>query len=224
MPSSYDQIMESIDSLRSRTSLPWKDDACGITRQDTSIVALVHPDAYSEKSDRHRVLLLSGLRGSPDDTDAMASALESYAANRKLRNRIALSVIPCANPDGLDSGESPGNGSGGDPTVGYPPEGGYFNHETDPEARYLWRYIGFMAPDFVLEIRASDSVNWECSERPVADIRSARCRTDSRRRRPPERAGLRLPKRPGSDSRAASECATRRGWRTGRKTVGDSRQ
>ena len=166
MPSSYDQILESLNSIRSRTSLPWKDDACGITRQDTSMVALVHPDAYSEESDRHCVLLLSGLGGSPDDADALASALESYATNRKLRNRIALSVIPCANPDGLDSGESPGNGSGGNPTVGYPPEGGYFNHETDPEARYLWRYIGFMAPDFVLEIRASDSVNWECSNAP----------------------------------------------------------
>ena len=166
MPTSYDQLLELIDSIRVRTSLPWADDACGITRQDTPIAALVHPDTYSDESDRHRVLLLGGLRGSSDDADAVASALESYATNRKLRNRIALSVIPCANPEGLDSGEGPGNGSGGNPTGGYPPEGGYFNHETDPEARYLWRHIGFMAPDFVLEVRASDNVKWECSNAP----------------------------------------------------------
>lgn len=166
MPASYDKLLELIDSIRARTSLPWADDGCGVTRQDTPIAALVHPDAYSDESDRHRVLLLGGLRGSPDDADAMASALESYATNRKLRNRIALSVIPCANPGGLDSGDGTGNGSGGNPTGGYPPEGGYFNHETDPEARYLWRYIGFMAPDFVLEVRAADSVKWESSNAP----------------------------------------------------------
>ena len=167
MPSSYDQLLETIDSIRSRASLPWADDTCGVTRKDTSITALVHPDAYSEDSDRHRILLLGGLSGSSDDTEAIVSTLETYATNRKLRNRIALSVIPCANPDGLNSGEGPENGSGGNPAAGYPPEGGYFNHETNPEARYLWRYIGFMAPDFVLEIRASGSVNWECSNAPL---------------------------------------------------------
>lgn len=176
MPSKYEQLLGSIDSLRSRTSLPWEDDGAGITRRDTSIAALVHPDAYKDESDRHRVLLVGGLTGSPDDVDAVASVLESYATSRRLRNRIALSVIPCANPDGLDSGEAPGNGSGGNPAVGYPPEGGFFNHETDPEARYLWRYIGFMAPDYVLEVRAADSTRWECSSAPpeIADALDGR--------------------------------------------------
>ena len=163
MTTPYERLLEHIDSIRARTSLPWADDGVGITRRDTPIAALVHPDAYSYESDRHRVLLLGGLTGSSDDVEAMASVLEAYATSRKLRNRIALSVIPCANPDGLDSGDAPGNGSGGNPTEGYPPQGGFFNHETDPEARYLWRYIGFMAPDFVLEVRAADGAGWECS-------------------------------------------------------------
>ena len=167
MPSKYEQLLGRVDSLRSSTSLPWKDDGAGITRNDTTISTLTHPDAYRGESDRHRVLLLGGLAGSPDDMDAIASVLESYATSRRLRNRIALSVIPCANPDGLDSDSGPGNGSGGNPAVGYPPEGGFFNHETDPEARYIWRYIGFMAPDYVLEVRASDSIRWESSNAPT---------------------------------------------------------
>ncbi len=176
MPTSYERLLERIDSIRARASLPWTDDGAGITRRDTPIAALAHPDAYADESDRHRVLLLGGLAGSPDDVEAMASVLEAYATSRRLRNRVALSVIPCANPDGLDSGDAPGNGSGGDPTQGYPPEGGFFNHETDPEARYLWRYIGFMAPDCVLEVRAADSAGWECSGVPseVADALNAR--------------------------------------------------
>lgn len=176
MPTRYDQLLERIDSIRSRTSLPWTDDGAGITRRDTSIAALVHPDAYKDESNRHRVLLVGGLTGSQDDVDAVASVLEAYATSRRLRNRVALSVIPCANPDGLDSGEGPGNGSGGNPAVGYPPEGGFFNHETDPEARYLWRYIGFIAPDYVLEVRAADSTRWESSNAPpeIADTLDAR--------------------------------------------------
>ena len=166
MPTNYEQLMEHVDSIRSRASLPWADDGAGITRRDTPIAALAHPDAYKDESDRHRVLLLGGLTGSADDVEALASVLESYAASRRLRNRVALSVIPCANPDGLDSGDAPGNGSGGNPSEGYPPEGGFFNHETDPEARYLWRYIGFMAPDCILEVRATDSAGWECSNVP----------------------------------------------------------
>jgi rhamnogalacturonyl hydrolase YesR len=136
----------------------------------------VHPDAYKVDSDRHRVLLVGGLTGSPDDTDAVVSVLEAYATSRRLRNRIALSVIPCANPDGLDSGEGPDNGSGGNPAVGYPPEGGFFNHETDPEARYLWRYIGLMAPDYVLEVRSAAGTRWESSSAPqeIADALDGR--------------------------------------------------
>ncbi len=176
MPTPYKQLLERIDSIRARTSAPWTDDGCGVTRRDTPIAALVHPDAYADESDRHRVLLLAGLTGSSDDTEALLSVLEAYATSRRLRNRIALSVIPCANPDGLDLDAGPGNGSGGNPALGYPPEGGFFNHATDPEARYIWRYIGFMASDCVLEVRAADSASWECSNAPVevADALNAR--------------------------------------------------
>ena len=172
MPTRYGRLLEEIDSIRERSSMPWIDDGCGVTRRDTAITALVHPDAYADESDRHRILALGGLTGSSDDAEALAFVLESYATSRRLRNRIALTAIPCANPDGLDLEIGPGNGSGGNPPQGYPPEGGFFNHETDPEARYLWRYIGFMAPDCILEIRASDTVRWEVSNAP-ADLTDA---------------------------------------------------
>ena len=113
------------------------------------MAAFVHTDAYAVESSRHRVLLVGGLSGSADDVEPVVSALERYASSQRVRNRVALSAIPCANPDGLDLGAGPGNGSGGNPSVGYPPDGGFFNHETDPETRYLWRYVGFMAPTFL---------------------------------------------------------------------------
>ncbi len=156
-------FVEQIEAVVAESGAPWTLDGCGVTRRDTQIVSLVHRDAYLDDSDRHRVLLVGAISGKSDDADAAVSALRAYASSRVLRNRVALSAIPCANPDGLELGVGPGNGSGGDPSTGYPPEGGYFNHETDPEVRYLWRYIGFMAPDCVVEVRAGDGVAWECA-------------------------------------------------------------
>ena len=171
MTTPYQLLLERIDAIRTASGAPWTDDACGVTRQDTQIAAFVHTDAYAVESSRHRVLLIGGLSGSKDDVEPVVSALERYASSQRVRNRVALSAIPCANPDGLNPGSSPGqaldagpgNNSGGNPSVGYPPDGGFFNHETDPETRYLWRYIGFMAPDFVIEVRSGDAVAWEHS-------------------------------------------------------------
>ena len=172
-------LIDQIGTMIAESGVPWSRDGCGVTRRDTQIVSLVHRDAYLDDSDRHRVLLVGALSGKSDDAAAAVSVLRGYASSRLLRNRVALSAIPCANPDGLELGVGPGNGSGGNPSApsgGYPPEGGYFNHETDPEARYLWRYIGFMAPDYVVEVRAGDGVAWECAGAPsaLADALGAR--------------------------------------------------
>ena len=158
---------DAINAIIERSAPPWSPDACGVTRRDTQIESLVHQDAYADDPNRHRILLIGGLTGDPDDVAAAVAALDAYASSQRLRNRVALSAIPCVNPDGLSLGAAPGNGSGGSPTTGYPPQDGFFNHETDPEARYLWRYIGFMAPDLALEVRAGDSVAWESAGVPA---------------------------------------------------------
>lgn len=164
MQEQYDQIVCRINSLIANTSVPWTMDGCGVTRRDTQIVALVHMDAYSADTDRSRILILGGLSGSADDSEAVVGVLESYARSQRVKNRIAVSAIPCANPDGLILDAGPSNGSGGNPSVGYPPQDGFFNHQTDPESRYLWRHVGFMAPDVVVEVRTGESVVWESTE------------------------------------------------------------
>ena len=176
MPTRYDELAQRIDAMSAHTAPPWIQDACGVTRRDTQIASLVHIDAYAAESDRHRVLLLGGLTGAPADVEAALSAMQAYAASQRLRNRVALSAIPCANPDGLNLEAAPGNGSDGVPSVGYPPEGGFFNHDSDPESRYLWRYVGFMAPDCVLEALDGESVIWESANAPdvVASALNAR--------------------------------------------------
>ena len=151
----------------------WQLDACGVTRSDRQIPALLHPDAYVPDTQRTRVLLLSGLAGRTEDVENAFEALRAYSeAGERLQRDVALSAIPCGNPDGLLQGTPLSNGSGGNPAAGYPPEGRYYDHASDPEARYLWRWVGFNAPDVALEVCEGAGMRWEASGQSIQGIAS----------------------------------------------------
>lgn len=154
-----------LESLVERRPSLWTISACGITRMGNTIQALLDADAYIPSARRARVLLLSGMSGDATDVEQALGALDMFASSgQRYAGDIALSAIPCGNPDGLLVEKGRGNGSGGDPRTGYPPEDGFYFHESDPEARYLWRWISFQAPDLVLELVNSDNVRWEANE------------------------------------------------------------
>ncbi len=153
---------ERIEKLVSEHSNLWTLDACGVTRADTQIPAMLHADAYVPDTSRARVLLLSGLTGRNEGVENGLRVLESYASiGESLQREVALSAIPYANPDGLSQGTLLSNGVGGNPAQGYPPQGNYYGDPNNPENRYLWRWICFHAPDIVLEVRQAYSVRWE---------------------------------------------------------------
>ena len=149
-----------LDSLAAHEPDRWVRDACGVTRAETPIPALVHREAYSPVCPRHRILLVGGFSGARADVDLAlrAAVLVGRSAS------VALSVVPCANPDGLRLGVGPGNGAGGNPGLGYPPDEGYYFDQHDPEVRYLWRWTCFMAPDLVLEVRQGGEAGWESTD------------------------------------------------------------
>ena len=158
-------VREALDTLALARPGFWSRTACGVTRSLTPIPALLDRHAYAPDTARARILLLGGLSGRAADVDTALHALELYAGGGDaLALRIALSAVPCANPDGLRLDLGPGNGAGGNPSRGYPPEGNFYFDEMDPEKRYLWRWICFQAPDLVLEVQAGEgSVRWECN-------------------------------------------------------------
>lgn len=155
-------IKDAIDTLiRARPGF-WTRSACGVTRSLGQIPALLDRNAYSVETSRIRILLIGGLTGYKADVDMALHALELFAGGGdSLSLRIALSAVPCANPDGLRLNVAPENGAGGNPSGVYPPEGKYYYDPEDPEKRYLWRWICFQAPDLVLELQSGDSLTWE---------------------------------------------------------------
>ena len=156
-------IVNALDNLTKARPGFWSRTACGVTRSLTPIPALLDRNAYAAETSRIRVLLVGGLSGRPADVDMALHALELYAGGGDgLALRIALSAVPCGNPDGLRLERGPENGAGGNPGQGYPPEGNFYSDEQNPEKRYLWRWICLQAPDLVIAVRSGDSsVRWE---------------------------------------------------------------
>jgi len=129
--------------------------AIGVTRQGTPIPAFVSKGDFDIELDRARVLLIGGLDGDTESIETTLAALEWFQhefSASQFRERWLVSAVPCANPDGALKGTSD-NQSGGDPTIGYPPNPKAYNDPRNPEAQYLWRWIGMHAPDIVVDLR-----------------------------------------------------------------------
>src|SRR5215510_9119920 len=162
-------VNATLQALTARAADVWTLDVCGVTRSQTPIPALVHRDAYAPTTPRTRILLVGGLSGRLEDVTLAYNVLESYVeAGNRLGQTLALSGVPCANPDGLTLGVGPENGAGGRPENGYPPLDQFFYDPHNPERRYLWRWAGLQAPALLLEVRAGQAVAWEASATAMA--------------------------------------------------------
>ena len=91
--------------------------------------------------------------------NVVTGTLESVA--RQLRadsvNTPAISAIPSSFADAPPT------------PAPYPPADGFFDHESDPVARYLWRWVSHLAPDLVVELRAGDSTERRATDRDTAE-------------------------------------------------------
>ncbi len=135
----------------------------GVTRLETQIPALISADDLDLGTRKTRILLIGGLDGSDSSVRTTVAALKWFDTAEqaaRLREDFAVSAVPVANPDAWANGTGPGNASGGDPTRGYPPRGDAYQSETNPEAEYLWRWIGMHAPDLVVDVRSGSETAW----------------------------------------------------------------
>src|SRR5262245_50951037 len=157
-------VNATLQALAARAADVWTLDVCGVTRSQTPIPALVHRDAYAPTTPCTRILLVGRLSGRLEDVTLAYNVLEAYVeAGNRLGQTLALSAVPCSNPDGLALGVGPENGAGGRPENGYPPLEQFFYEAHNPERRYLWRWTGLQAPDLLLEVRPGETVAWEAS-------------------------------------------------------------
>ncbi|MEZ4869664.1 MAG: glycoside hydrolase family 88 protein [Caldilineaceae bacterium] len=163
------KIDQHVTALAAQASDLWQLDGCGVTRALRVIPLLLHHSAWVADADtaaaQTQVLLVGGLSGTAADVALALQALAAYREDAaQVQPQLALSAVPCANPDGLAQSVAPENGVGGVPAEGYPPVDNFYHDATNPEARYLWRWICYQAPDLVLEVCAGEQPHWEASE------------------------------------------------------------
>jgi rhamnogalacturonyl hydrolase YesR len=152
---------ESLDRLLASAQLPevLKRSAIGVTRRQTIIPAWITAADLDYRTPRTRILLVAGLAGERESvTHTLAALRWFYHAEEaeRWRQQYALSAAPVANPDGWANGGGESNGSGGFPGRNYPPPGDAYSSPSDPEAAYLWRWIGMHAPDLVVDVRSAE--------------------------------------------------------------------
>lgn len=131
----------------------------GVTRRGTLIWCLMDRDALDYRSPKARQLFVGGMQGKPDEIDNLLQHVQRIG--RRTDRDFLFAVLPIANPDGWASGRGPDNLAGGHATTAYPPAPPAYNSPTDPEAAYLWRFIGWYAPDVVFETQSASDPLWD---------------------------------------------------------------
>jgi rhamnogalacturonyl hydrolase YesR len=141
--------------------------AAGLTRANERLLTLEEVGGIQDPA--RRLVIVGGLDGRAESAEAVLEALRWFKtdAPAMFRRTWAITALPCANPRSCGTA-SPATGRSAGGAQVFPPEDGFYNDETSPESRYLWRWVAFQAPDLVLEVRSGQTVSWEVSQRSGA--------------------------------------------------------
>lgn len=164
-------LLDGLQALEGAGLIPT---AVGVTRRGTSIDAVIAPEDLDYRVKRTRILLVAGAAGDQESTTAALNWMWWFYQqpdSSKYRQSFVVSVLPCVNPDGQLLGTGPANGSAGNPTRGYPPQGSAYDSKTDPEAAYVWRWIGMHAPDLVVALTPGKELGWRVATTAAANLR-----------------------------------------------------
>lgn len=164
MPASAQTPRDGRVAAEMRSGVPAGDplyvaDAAGLSNSGYRLTT-VEPTAPPAPTER-RLVIIGGLDGHTDSTGAVLDFLRWWFADpaaRAARRTWQIAVMPCALPDGCAGGSSaPSSASA---PLMFPPEKGFFDDASAPEARYVWRWTAMEGPDLVIDVRAGARVEW----------------------------------------------------------------
>ena len=120
----------------------------GLTAGQKPIPCVPDGDLWRIEKGRARVVVVGGLDGSGDA--AARVAVEVARVRKQLGRHAAIHSVPMANPENA--------------ALRFPPQGEAY--AANPEAHYLWRWIGVVAPDALVVVGAdpgglADALNRE---------------------------------------------------------------
>ena len=135
----------------------------GVTRKGTRIPCVYSKDDLDPHSKKTRVLLVAGFQNKEYTSDVIQVLEWFYTSNeaKATRELFTLSAVSLVNPD--DAGP-----------LRFQVKGDAYFSKDNPEAEYLWRWIGMHAPDFVVILKSNNDSSRQLVE---ALEKSAPCGT-----------------------------------------------
>jgi len=143
-----------LDTVAALAGEPRNISAAGVTRSEKRLMTVENGspfDAVPNSGAPRRLVIVAGLDGDERAARATLGAIAWFKtrASRALRTQWTVSALPSADPDGVSRSRP----------FEFPPQKGFFDHPEQPEARYVWRWLTYQAPDLLLEIRGGDSLS-----------------------------------------------------------------
>jgi unsaturated rhamnogalacturonyl hydrolase len=117
--------------------------AAGITRAETPLLTIENGAAFDLASTKLRLVIVGGLDGDERSAQAVIDTVRWMKTDKKRSDRWIVSALPMADPDGRSRTKA----------FTFPPVKGFFEDPEQPESRYVWRWVAYQAPDFVIEFR-----------------------------------------------------------------------
>ncbi|MCA9069479.1 MAG: hypothetical protein KDA84_11170, partial [Planctomycetaceae bacterium] len=121
----------------------------GVTRKGTRIPCVYSEESLDVHNSKTRVLLVAGLKDQAGTAQSLQMLQWFYTSDeaKPFRKTITLSAVPLVNPDEK-------------PTPRFPPKGDSYLSKDNPEAEYVWRWIGMHAPDVVVCLMTGEEPRW----------------------------------------------------------------
>lgn len=155
-------ITDSVGEVAALPGEPSSLTAAGLTRSEARILTI--EDSSLVDSPKRRLVIVGGLDGASESARSVIAAIRWFktVAPPSLRRDWVIAALPCAFP--LHCFADQGSTGATLPDVVFPPKDGFYNDETAPEIRYVWRWVAFQAADLVLEVRSGSRTEWESSK------------------------------------------------------------
>ena len=155
-------ITDSVGEVAALPGEPSSLTAAGLTRSEARILTI--EDSSLVDSPKRRLVIVGGLDGASESARSVIAAIRWFktVAPPSLRRDWVIAALPCAFPSHCFADQ--GSTGATLPDVVIPPKDGFYNDETAPEIRYVWRWVAFQAADLVLEVRSGSRTEWEFSK------------------------------------------------------------
>ena len=162
-----DPLLGAVEAVAALPGAPSTVSAAGLTPAGQRILTLEQTGWVPAPV--RRLVIVGGLDGTAESARAVLEALRWFKteAPAEVQRAWSITAVPCAYPEPCLAG-STARGRALANTPIFPPAGGFYNDETAPEARYLWRWVAFQSPDLVLEVRSGRTLSWEISGSAIA--------------------------------------------------------